>query len=140
MQTVKQPLNGQQAYTRLSALCARSEHCQQDMLDKMRQWGVAEAEQAQVMARLVKEQYVDDARYARAFATDKVHYDRWGRRKVEQALHQKRIDPAVCRDVLDAVPPQDYVDALMPLLQQKRHTTKANSPYELNEKIIRYAL
>lgn len=140
MQTRKELMNGQQAYSRLSALCARSEHCQQEMLDKMRQWGVADDEQAQVMARLVKEQYVDDARYARAFVNDKVRYDRWGRRKVETALRQKRIDAEICRVVLDEVPPQDYVEALKPLLKQKRRSTKASSDYELNMKLIRYAL
>ena len=77
-------MTGQQAYSRLTALCARSEHCQQEMLEKMRQWGVTDEEQAQVMARLVKEKYVDDSRYARAFVNDKVHYDgggaaRWNR-------------------------------------------------------------
>lgn len=92
-------MTGQQAYSRLTALCARSEHCQQEMLEKMRQWGVTDEEQAQVMARLVKEKYVDDSRYARAFVNDKVHYDRWGRRKVEQTLRQKHIDAEICREV-----------------------------------------
>ena len=133
-------MNGQQAYSRLTALCARSEHCQQEMLEKMRQWGVTDEEQAQVMARLVKEKYVDDSRYARAFVNDKVHYDRWGRRKVEQALRQKHIDSEICREVLDAVPPQDYVEALKPLLKQKRRSTKAANAYELNMKLTRYAL
>lgn len=133
-------MTGQQAYSRLTALCARSEHCQQEMLEKMRQWGVTDEEQAQVMARLVKEKYVDDSRYARAFVNDKVHYDRWGRRKVEQALRQKHIDSEICREVLDAVPPQDYVEALKPLLKQKRRSTKAANAYELNMKLTRYAL
>ena len=35
-------MTGQQAYSRLTALCARSEHCQQEMLEKMRQWGVTD--------------------------------------------------------------------------------------------------
>ncbi len=133
-------MTGQQAYSRLTALCARSEHCQQEMLEKMRQWGVTDEEQAQVMARLVKEKYVDDSRYARAFVNDKVHYDRWGHRKVEQALRQKHIDAEICREVLDAVPPQDYVEALKPLLKQKRRSTKAANAYELNMKLTRYAL
>ena len=37
----KKPMTGQQAFTKLTALCARSEHCQHDMLEKMRQWGVS---------------------------------------------------------------------------------------------------
>ena len=52
---IKKELTGLQAYQKLTDLCARSEHCQQEMLEKMRQWGVSEEEQAEVMQRLVEE-------------------------------------------------------------------------------------
>ena len=43
---IKKEMTGRQAYQKLRDLCARSEHCQQEMLEKMRQWGVSEEEQA----------------------------------------------------------------------------------------------
>ena len=137
---VKKEITGQQAFQRLAALCARGEHCQNEMLEKMRQWGVSEEEQAQVMARLTEERYVDDERYARAFVADKVRYNKWGRRKVEQALWQKHIDNDIATRVLDAVDDQDYINALRPLLQQKRRNTKASNEYDLTKKIIKFAL
>lgn len=133
-------MTGQQAYQKLAALCARSEHCQQEMLDKMRQWGVDEEEQAQVMARLVEERYVDDERFTRAFVNDKVRYAKWGRRKIEQALWMKRIDEQLARTVLDEVPDEDYIAILRPALKQKRRSTKAASEYEMTMKLIKYAL
>ena len=75
----------------LAALCAQAEHCQYEMLEKMRKWEIPEEGQARVMERLVKERYVDDERFARAFVKDKIRYNKWGRRKVDQALWQKRI-------------------------------------------------
>ena len=137
---VKKETTGQQAYLKLTALCARSEHCQQEMLEKMRQWGVSQEEQAQVMARLVSERYVDDERFARAFVSDKIHYNKWGRRKVEQALWLKRIDKAIAAQVLDEVDDAEYVSVLRPLLKQKRRSTKAASEYELTMKLIKFAL
>ncbi len=137
---VKKETTGQQAYLKLTALCARSEHCQQEMLEKMRQWGVSQEEQAQVMARLVSERYVDDERYARAFVSDKIRYNKWGRRKVEQALWLKRIDKAIAAQVLDEVDDAEYVSVLRPLLKQKRRSTKAASEYELTMKLIKFAL
>ena len=137
---IKKEMTGQQAFLKLSALCARGEHCQYEMLEKMRLWGVAEEEQAQVMARLVSERYVDDERYARAFVADKIKYNKWGRRKVEQALWQKHIDEDVRQRVLDEVPESDYLAVLRPLLQQKRRTTKAANDYELQQKLVRFAL
>lgn len=133
-------MTGQQAYQKLAALCARSEHCQQEMLDKMRQWGVDEEEQAKVMARLVEERYVDDERFTRAFVNDKVRYAKWGRRKIEQALWMKRIDEQLARTVLDEVPDEDYIAILRPALKQKRRSTKAASEYKMTMKLIKYAL
>ena len=136
----KKETTGQQAYLKLTALCARSEHCQQEMLEKMRQWGVSQEEQAQVMALLVSKRYVDDERFARAFVSDKIRYNKWGRRKVEQALWLKRIDKAIASQVLDEVDDAEYVSVLRPLLKQKRRSTKAASEYELTMKLIKFAL
>ncbi len=129
-----------EAYLTLTALCARAEHCQWEMLEKMRRWEMTEEAQARVMARLVEERYVDDERYARAFVNDKVRYNKWGRRKVDQALWQKHIDEGVRQRVLDEVDDETYLAVLRPLLQQKRKATKAASDYELNQKLVRFAL
>ena len=130
----------QEAYLTLAALCAQAEHCQWEMLEKMRRWEVPEEAQARVMQRLVKERYVDDERYARAFVKDKIRYNKWGRRKVDQALWQKHIDEDIRKRVLDEVDDEEYLSVLRPLLKQKRKSTKANNDYELNQKLMRFAL
>ena len=129
-----------EAYLTLAALCAQAEHCQWEMLEKMRRWEVPEEAQARVMQRLVKERYVDDERYAQAFAKDKIRYNKWGRRKVDQALWQKHIDEDIRKRVLDEVDDDEYLSVLRPLLKQKRKSTKANSDYELNQKLMRFAM
>ena len=130
----------QEAYLTLAALCAQAEHCQWEMLEKMRRWEVPEEAQARVMQRLVSERYVDDERYAQAFVKDKIRYNKWGRRKVDQALWQKHIDEDIRKRVLDEVDDDEYLSVLRPLLKQKRRSTKANSDYELNQKLMRFAL
>lgn len=130
----------QGAYLQLAQLCARSEHCQHDMLEKMRRWDMSEEAQARVMQRLVSERYVDDERYARALVHDKIKYNKWGRRKVEQVLWQKRIDDDIRQQVLSEVDDEEYLSVLRPLLKQKRRSTKADSDYELNQKLVRFAL
>lgn len=133
-------MTGQQAYQKLTDLCARSERCQQEMIEKMRQWGISENEQAEVMDRLIKERYVDDERFARAFIYDKIRYNKWGRRKVEQALWMKRIDDSISKPLLDEVDDEEYLSILRPLLKQKRKSTKADSEYELTMKLIKFAI
>ena len=92
------------------------------------------------MQRLVSERYVDDERYARAFVKDKVRYNKWGRRKVEQALWQKHIDEDIRQQVLDEIDDEEYISVLRPLLKQKRRSTKAANDYQLNQKLMRFAL
>lgn len=76
----------QEARLRLSAICSQAEHCSHEMVEKMRRWGVAEEAQARIMEYLTTNRFVDDERFARAFAIDKIKYNKWGRRKVEQAM------------------------------------------------------
>lgn len=136
----KQEMTEQQAFQKLSALCARGEHCQYEMLEKMRQWDIDEEAQARVMARLVGERYVDDERYARAFVHDKLAYNQWGRRKIEQALWLKRIDKSIARDALDEIDENEYISILKPLLKQKRKSTSGRNEYERNLKLMKWAV
>ena len=137
---MKKEMTEQEAYLQLAALCAQAEHCQHEMLEKMRKWELPESVQARVMARLVKERYVDDERYARAFVKDKIRYNKWGRRKVQQALWLKHIDSAIQQTVLDEVDDDEYLKVLKPLLKQKSKGIKAESDYERNQKLVRFAL
>ncbi len=137
---MKKEKTEQEAYLELAALCAQAEHCQQEMRDKMRRWEMDETEQERVIGRLVKERYIDEERYTRAFVNDKIRYQKWGRRKIQQALWMKRIDNDIQQRVLDEVDDEEYLDVLRPLLKQKRKTTKAQSDYELNQKLLRFAL
>ena len=137
---MKKEKTEQEAYLELAALCAQAEHCQQEMRDKMRRWEMDEAVQERVIGRLVKERYIDEERYTRAFVNDKIRYQKWGRRKIQQALWMKRIDNDIQQRVLDEVDDEEYLDVLRPLLKQKRKTTKAQSDYELNQKLLRFAL
>ena len=130
----------QEAFLQLASLCANAEHCQHEMLEKMRKWELPEAVQARVMARLVKERYVDDERYARAFVKDKIRYNKWGRRKVQQALWLKHINSDIQQTVLDEVSDEEYLKVLKPLLKQKNKSIKAESDYERNQKLVRFAL
>ena len=137
---MKKETTEQEAYLQLTALCAQAEHCQQEMRDKMKRWEMAPEVQERVIARLVKERYIDDERYARAFVKDKVRYNKWGRRKVQQGLWMKRINDDIQQRVLDEVDDEEYLAVLKPLLKQKAKSTKAQSDYELTQKLVRFAL
>ena len=137
---MKKEMTEQEAYLQLAAICAQAEHCEQEMRDKMKRWELDETVQNRIIDRLTKERYIDNERYARAFVKDKIRYNKWGRRKVQQALWMKRIDNDIQQRVLDEIDEKEYLDVLRPLLKQKRKSIKADSDYEMNQKLVRFAL
>ena len=137
---MKKETTEQEAYLQLAALCAQAEHCQQEMRDKMKRWEMAPEVQERVITRLIKERYIDDERYARAFVKDKIRYNKWGRRKVQQGLWMKRIDDDIQQRILNEVDDAEYLAVLKPLLKQKTKSIKAENNYELTRKLVRFAL
>lgn len=136
----RQPLSREKALAKLAVLCARAEYCTGDMEDKMRRWGLSGDDIKENISYLVANKYVDNARYCQAFVNDKIAYNHWGRRKIEQALWMKRVPESVSAPILDAVPEEDYINVLKPLIASKSATVKAESDYERQMKLMKFAL
>lgn len=136
----KKPITEQEALQKLSALCAHAEHSSGEMLEKMRRWQLSEDARERVLDRLIDEKFVDDERFARLFVREKIRFDRWGRRKIEQALYQKGVASDISRRVLDEVDDEAYVVELKKLIAAKRRSVQAESDYEMRAKLTKYAL
>lgn len=104
---------------RLASLCARSEQCVSDLRRKCLQAGLTASQAESVLQFLREQKFVDDARFARAFAGDKVRFAGWGMNKIRLALRQKRIGNTEIEDALSSVPKKDYSDALKRVANQK---------------------
>ncbi len=130
----------QQALMKLTALCSGAEHCSYEMTEKMKKWEIDEETQDRIMEYLTMEKYVDDSRFCRAFIREKMRFNKWGRRKIELALFQKRIDRKMAAEALDEVDTGEYIAILRPMLRQKERSVKANSEYEKNMKLIKFAM
>ena len=85
----------EQALAALMRLCARAEKSQEDARRLMRGWGLAERDAEGVLAKLVRDRFIDDARYAGAFVREKLRLSGWGGYKIRTALQRKRIDRAL---------------------------------------------
>ena len=130
----------QEALFRLTALCSQAEHCSWEMTEKMRRWELSAEAQARIMEYLVGEGYIDETRYCRAFIRDKIRHNKWGRRKVEQALMAKRISRDIYLPVLNETDDDDYLEILRPLLKARRRQLGNMSDYELRGRLVRFAM
>lgn len=115
----KTPPTAEQMRLRLAGLCARSEQCEYDLHLKMTKAGLSAGDADSVIAFLKRERFLDNARYARAFARDKVRFGGWGRLKIRLALAAKRIPADVIAAALEDIDPADYTDAITRAAQAK---------------------
>ena len=102
--------------------------------------GVEEEMQSRIIDRLVQERFVDETRYARAYALDKMRYNHWGRLKIGQMLRMQGISTSDRDIALRELPDEEYDDILRRLMESKLPTIKANSDYERRGKLFRYLL
>ena len=139
-QKVKRTKTADQALRSLMNLCARGERSTADARRLMRKWGVAEEEAAKVLARLVAERFIDDARYAEAFVRDKLNLSGWGVYKIGATLRAKGLSADVVAAALEQSSSSDMEARLEALIRRKAPSVKAKNAFERRTKLMRYAL
>lgn len=136
----KKSITADEARERLELLCVRGEHCRWELVEKMRRWGIHPADMESILDSLADNRFFDDARFATAFARDKLLYNRWGRIKISLALRAKRIDRNIIEEALDALDPEEYERIAREYMQAKARTIKEGNSYEGRTKLYRVAV
>jgi len=128
----------EQALAALMRLCSRAEKSSGDAVRLLTRWGIAPADQEPLLRRLTGERFIDDRRYAAAFVREKIRLSGWGIHKIRAALAAKRIDRTLIDEALRQLNPAEQGTRLEELLKRKARTTKANTPFQLKGKLVRY--
>ena len=128
-----------EALNKAAAYCTLCERCISEVSTKLTAWGVPHSEQKKIIARLTNEQFIDEARYCRAFVNDKVRFNRWGRIKITAALREKRLPDEHIREAIDNIDEEQYNNALAEVIAAKRKELKGKDDYATQQKIIRHA-
>lgn len=123
---------------KLETLCVRSEQSQADCLEKLRRWGIDSAAARKIVDNLVERRFVDDERFARAYAADKIRFNRWGRRKVRVMLAAKRIPQDIISEALMVVDDSEYEQLLESLLRAKVRAAAIECTFDGRTKLFRF--
>lgn len=83
--------------------CAAGEKCESDLREKFRQWGVPDLLRDRLVEALRRDRFLDDARYAQAYANDSARLKGWGRQKIRAQLRAKRLPDSVIERALAAL-------------------------------------
>ena len=119
--------------------CSRREYCSGDILKKASKALDGDTEQAvKVLGTLIREKYVDDLRYASAFARDKSSIAGWGEVKIRYMLSSKGIDRDTISKAMEEIDVRKADDRLKKLMENKYKSLKEDPQCKL--KLLRFAL
>jgi regulatory protein len=121
-------------------LCSQREYCNEDIRGKLASWGVENDDSEKILEILIKENFINETRYASAFVRDKFKYNKWGKVKIAAHLKAKNIPGEVIRSALDNIDNEQYKKFIRELINGHRHTIKAKNQYDLKAKLLRYGL
>lgn len=109
----KKPADPDALLKRMAGLCAKSEQCTYDIRVKLYKAGLTGDKRDEIIKYLTANRYLDDARFARSFASYKVRFSSWGKRKIRMALAAKRIATDLITAALEQIDEEEYREALI---------------------------
>lgn len=128
------------ALPKAAAFCAYQERTQQEVRERLAEWAVYGDEAEEVIAELIAQNYLNEERFAKAFAGGKFRVKGWGKRKIQQHLKQRGISGYNLTQAMNEIETDDYRQTLMNLLDKKRQQLRDDNPLVIKQKLVRFAL
>lgn len=128
------------ALRKAASFCAYQERTQQEVRERLAEWGVLGDDAEAIIAELIEQNYLNEERFARTFAGGKFRVKNWGKRKIRQHLQQRGITGYNLEQAMREIEPDDYRQTLTELLDKKRRMLKDDNPLVIKQKLARFAL
>ena len=109
----------EKAWQKIKHYCAYQERSHAETRDKLYGFGLYKDEVETLLAQLIEENYLNEERFAIAFAGGKFRVRQWGRIKIKYELQQKRVSPYCIKIALAAIDEEDYEVCLQKLAETK---------------------
>ena len=118
--------------------CARQERCQQEVRDKVYAWGGHEESVEQIIAQLIGEGFLNEARFAEHYAVSKSRQKGWGERKIKQALKAKGVSERCIASGLKAIDGDEEEQQLRLAVTKRWEKLKKEEPFIRKGKLVRH--
>jgi len=112
-------LTKEQALQKLRHFCGYQERCHSEVKEKLYNLGVFKKDHDEIVAALIEEKYLNEERFAIAFAGGKFRLKQWGRVKIEYELKQKQVSSYSIKKALKQIDEEVYLRVLNKLAEEK---------------------
>ncbi len=117
-------LTREQAYQKLKQYCGYQERSHDEVKQKLYGYGLHRQDVEQTISQLIEEDYLNEERFATAFAGGRFRAKQWGRVKIEYELKQKKVSPYCIKLALREIEEVAYKKTILQLAKKKWATLK----------------
>lgn len=119
-------------------LCASREYCISDMRTRIEGWGISSTtETDEIIASLISDRFIDEQRYASAFARDKLRYNKWGRIKIAYHLKMKGIPVSLVSEVIQGLDEDEYRETASKIIAMLKRQKKGGGVHQEKARIVK---
>lgn len=133
-------LTKEEALQKLRQYCIYQERSHYEVQQKLYELGIRKAEQDEIIATLIEEDYLNEERFAKQFAGGKFRMKEWGRNKIYYALREKRVSEYNIKKGLKEIDDEEYKKVLNELAEKKYETLGDEQYLVRKKKTVDYLL
>lgn len=114
----------EKAWQKIKHYCAYQERSHKEVKEKLYGFGLYKADVEMLLTQLIEENYLNEERFALAFAGGKFRMKQWGRQKIKYELKQKQVSDYCIKKALGAIDGEQYEKVLYKLATGKLNALK----------------
>lgn len=118
--------------------CAYQERAQQEVRDKLYEWGLHQDEVEGIIADLISEDFINEERFSKSYAVGKFRMKGWGKVKIRRHLKLKRISEPLIKIALAEIDLEEYTNRLEEIILKKKQEYSVELTYAEKAKLIRF--
>ncbi len=130
----------QDALAKAMSYCAYQERSRSEVREKLLSYGLDEDQTEQALDKLVADNFLNEERFAKAFAGGKFRMKKWGRIKIRAELKMHGLSSQIIGKGLEEIDPDDYEQTLRQLAEKKSAEERDPNPLLRKNKIVRYLM
>ena len=128
------------AFEKGASYCAYQERCQKDVRNKLFELKLDKDQIEEVIYLLIKDDFLNEERYAKTYARSKFNYNKWGRNKIRLNLKQKEISDRNIVIALKEIEEETYFKVLEYLIIKKYEALKDKNSWAAKQKVTNYLM
>lgn len=125
--------------TKAQQYCSYQERCLSEVKTRLEDWQIQPKVAEKIIAQLIKDDHLNEERFAKTFAVSKFRQKKWGKNKIIHALKLKQVPDLIIQIGIGEIDDIEYTQTLVDLLEKKSKELKETNHHKRNYRLAAYA-